>query len=148
MTNSLLCVLNYPWHALAILLFSSFFYINKEKKRREPRSSVVTHLSFSVPSFFSLFLIQQNPRTATKEKKKMQKKNYDYDVKGMRKTEKERTYILQHTTFDFSSFSFFFTLLMCVYVFFKRFFCVSWLTADTMTAATAAFINIIIYTRI
>jgi len=97
MTNSLL--LCFKLSLTRFCYSSSFFYINKEKKKeREPRSSVMTHLSFSVPSFFSLsfFLTEQSLCSAIKEKKKknVKKKTDDYYVKGMRKTEKERTYIL------------------------------------------------------
>jgi hypothetical protein len=57
---------------LDTLMFFFFFVLTKKKKRREPRSLVMTHLSFSVPSFF--FLTEQNLCKAIKEKKKFRKK--------------------------------------------------------------------------
>jgi len=72
----------------------------------------------------------------------------------MRKTEKERTYILQHITFDFSLLSFFcFSDDVCVCVcFLKRFFYVCWLTADAIAAATATTTtttsSTVLYTRV
>ncbi len=55
-------------------------------------------------------------------------------LKACGRQKKERTFILQHIMFDFSSLSLsllFFCFLVCVF-FEKRFFCVCWLPADTI----------------
>ncbi len=116
-------MLNYPWHALVIL----HFHTNEEKKNDENHVLRLWHTYHSafLLFFFFFFFFSQNKTCVVllKKRKKNAKKNDDYDVKGMRKTEKKRTYILQHITFDFSSFSFFLLFLcecVCECVFFSK----------------------------